>query len=76
MILKSEFTIGNEFTGKKERYIGKINFWLTLRFMLIPSFISLLIIVFPFFTDLNLEIVKNIEMNIENKKKKVMLIKY
>ena len=59
--ISTEFTIGNEFTGKKERYIGKINFWLTLRFMLIPFFISLLIIVFPFFTDLNLEIVKTLK---------------
>ena len=34
--------------------------------MIIPFFISLLIIVFPFFPNLNLEIVKNIEEIIED----------
>ena len=63
--INTEFTIGEKYTGQKEKYVGKINFWLTLRFMIIPFFICLLIIVFPFFPDLNLEIVQNIERNLE-----------
>jgi len=63
--INTEFTIGEKYKGQKEKYVGKINFWLTLRFMIIPFFICLLIIVFPFFPDLNLEIVLNIEKNLE-----------
>ena len=64
--INTEFTIGEKYTGQKEEYIGLINYWLTIRFMIIPFFIALLIIVFPFFPNLNLEIVKNIEGIIEN----------
>ena len=65
--INTEFTIGEKYTGKKEKYIGKINYRLALRFMIIPFFFFLLIIVFPFFPDLNIDIVKNIEKNIEDK---------
>ena len=64
--INTEFTIGEKYNGQKEEYIGLINYWLTIRFMIIPFFIALLIIVFPFFPNLNLEIVKNIEGIIEN----------
>ena len=64
--INTEFTIGEKYTGQKEKYIGLINYWLAIRFMIIPFFISLLIIVFPFFPNLNLEIVKNIEGIIED----------
>ena len=64
--INTEFTIGEKYNGQKERYIGLINYWLAIRFMIIPFFISLLIIVFPFFPNLNLEIVKNIEGIIED----------
>ena len=64
--INTEFTIGEKYTGQKEKYIGLINYWLAIRFMIIPFFISLLIIVFPFIPNLNLEIVKNIEGIIED----------
>ena len=64
--INTEFKIGEKYTGQKEKYIGLINYWLAIRFMIIPFFISLLIIVFPFFPNLNLEIVKNIEGIIED----------
>ena len=63
--INTEFTIGEKYTGQKEKYIGLINYWLTIRFMIIPFFICLLIIVFPFFPNLNLGIVKNIESILE-----------
>ena len=80
--INTEFTIGEKYTGEKEKYIGKINYRLALRFMIIPFFFFLLIIVFPFFPDLNLDIVKNIEKNIEekeeynNKVSKILLYLY
>ena len=64
--IRAEFTIGEEYTGKKEKYIQKVNFFLALQFIIIPFFIFLFIIVFPFFQKLNFNIVKNIERNIED----------
>ena len=63
--IKTEFTIGKTYKGKKEKYIQKINLFLTIRFLLIPFFIFLFIIVFPFFPKLNIPIVKPIEECIE-----------
>ena len=68
-----EFTVGEKYTGKKEKVIGNINYRFALRFMIIPFFIFLLIIVFPFFPELNLNIVKNIELNIEGQVSDVKL---
>ena len=65
--ISTEFTIGETYTGKKEKYIGKINYRLAIRFMIIPYFFFLLIIVFPFFPDFNIGVVKNIEKSIEDK---------
>ena len=48
-----------EYSWYIEMYIGL--------FLLIPFFMILLIIVFPFFRSLNLQIVENIEKSIENK---------
>ena len=50
---------------KKKSFIGGINYRFALRFMIIPFFIFLFIIAFPFFPELNLNIVKSIEKNIE-----------
>ena len=63
--ISTEFTIGEKYTGKKEKFIGGINYRFALRFMIIPFFIFLFIIAFPFFPELNLNIVKSIEKNIE-----------
>jgi len=59
--INTEFTIGEKYKGKKEKYILNVNFLLALRFILIPIFIFLFIIVFPFFPKLNFNIVRNIE---------------
>ena len=59
--INTEFIIGEKYKGKKEKYILNVNFLLALRFILIPIFIFLLIIVFPFFPKLNLNIVGFIE---------------
>lgn len=63
--INAEFTIGSKFKGKKEKYITRIKFLLGTRFMLIPFWLCLFIIVFPFFPELNLNIVKNIENHIK-----------
>ena len=63
--INTEFTIGETYTGKKEKYVLNVNFLLAMRFIIIPIFIFLLIIVFPFFPELNFNIVKNIEKIIE-----------
>ena len=65
--IKTEFIIGETYTGKKERCVMNINIGLAQRFIIIPIFIFLLIIVFPFFPNSNFKIVKNIEKNIEGK---------
>ena len=59
--IKTEFTIGSKFKGKSEKYIIRIRFLLGIRFLLIPFWLILFIIVFPFFPELNLNIVKNME---------------
>ena len=42
-----------------------VSFLLGTRFLIIPIWLILLLIIFPFFPDLNLKIVKNIELYIE-----------
>ena len=64
--INTEFTIGEKYEGKKEKYIQPVDFLLTARFLIIPFFIFLLIIVFPFFPSINIPFVKIIENNIEN----------
>ena len=73
--INTEFIIGEKYKGKKEKYIGKINFFLALKFLLIPFFIFLLIISFPFFPHLNFNIVKNIEGSIENNESNININK-
>ena len=67
--IKTEFTIGQKYKGKKEKYFKKIRFFLAFYFMIIPFWIYLFIIIFPFCSDLNLGIVKSIEKYIEEDKK-------
>ena len=73
--INTEFIIGEKYKGKKEKYIGKINFFLALKFLLIPFFIFLLIISFQFFPHLNFNIVKNIEGSIENNESNININK-
>ena len=63
--INTEFTIGETFTGKKEKFIGMPYFFICTRFLLIPFWIFLLIIIMPFFPEYNLNIVKKIEKHIE-----------
>ena len=67
--IKTEFTIGQKYKGKKEKYIINIRFLFVFRFMIIPFWIFLFIILFPFCSEINLSIVKSIEKFIEGDKK-------
>ena len=60
-----DFTIDEKYIGQKEKYIININVLFSIRFIIIPIFIFLLIIVFPFFPELNFNIVKIYEEIIE-----------
>ena len=64
--INTEFTIGEKYEGKREKFIHQISFLLIARFLIIPFFFFLLIIVFPFFPSLNISKVKIIEESIEN----------
>ena len=66
--ITTKFTIGEKFEGKKEEFAFKTNFYLGARFILIPFWIFLFIIIIPLFPKFNLNIVKNIEYCIEGKK--------
>ena len=63
--INREFIIGQKYKGKKEKYSTMVSFLLGLRFLIIPIWLMILIIIFPFFPDLNLNIVKNCELYIE-----------
>ena len=69
--INTEFTISQKFKGKKEKYIGLPHVFLGIRFLLIPFWIYLLIIIIPFKPELNLTIVKNIEKYIEGDKNNI-----
>ena len=62
--INTEFTIGSKFQGKKEKYIVRIRFLFGIRFLLIPFWLILFIIVFPLFPEFNINIVKNMENHI------------
>jgi hypothetical protein len=64
--INTDFIIGNKYKGKREKYIQPVRFLLTARFLLIPFFICLLIIIFPFFPFSNIQKVKEIEESIES----------
>ena len=63
--INTEFTVGDKFKGKKEKVIGMITFLFGVRFLIIPFWIFLFIIIFPFKPELNFNIVKSIELYIE-----------
>jgi len=67
--IHNEFTVGKVYKGKKEKYIQFPRFLIIARFMLIPFWIFLIIIIFPFWPELNFEKVKNIEKKIKEDKK-------
>jgi len=66
--INTEFTIGSTYKGKQEKYIQFPRFLLIARFMIIPFWIFLFIIIFPFWPELNLKIVKDIEKKIKEDK--------
>jgi len=66
--INTEFTIGDEYKGKKEKYIKYPRFLLVARFMLIPFWIFLFIIILPLFPNCNFTIIKDIEMYISGNK--------
>ena len=66
--ITNKFTIGEKYKGQKEKFAFKTNFHLVARFMLIPFWIFLFIIIIPLFPKLNLKIVKNIEYCLQGKK--------
>jgi len=66
--ISTEFTIGEEYKGKKEKYITFPRFLLGARFMLIPFWIFLFIIILPLFPNYNFTIIKDIEKYISGNK--------
>ena len=69
--IETRFIIGQKYKGKKEKFLNNINFELSSRFMLIPCWIFLFIIILPLNSDINLNIVKNINNIIEGNKNSV-----
>ena len=69
--INSSFTVGEKFKGKKEKYLYNTRFLFSYRFMIIPFWICLLIIIFPFGPDMNFKIVKIIENIIGKETKNV-----
>ena len=66
--INTEFTIGEKYKGKKELYIKYPRFLLGARFMLIPFWIFLLIIILPLFPSYNFNIINDIEKYISGNK--------
>ena len=66
--INTKFTIGEKYKGKKEQYSYPVNALLATRFMMIPFWIFLFIIIVPLFPQLNLNLVRNIEYYLEGKK--------
>ena len=69
--IEAKFIIGLKYKGKKEKFLCNINFELGARFMLIPFWIFLFIIILPLNSNINLNIVKSINYLIEEKKNSV-----
>ena len=63
--INTNFIIGDKYKGKREKYIQPVRF-LSARFLLIPFFICLLIIIFPFFPFFTIQKIKEIEESIES----------
>jgi len=66
--INTEFTIGDEYKGKKEKYLKSPRFLLVTMFMLIPFWVFLFIIILPLFPNNNFTIIKDIEMYISGNK--------
>ena len=65
--INTEFTVGQKYKGKKELYSTKVKFFLGIRFLLIPFWFIILLIIFPFYQDKNLDVIKDIELYFEGK---------
>ena len=70
--INTKFTIGQKYKGKKEKYIFNIRFMFSFRFIIIPFWIYLFIILFPFWPDSTFNIVKYIEKFVEGDNKYVI----
>ena len=66
--IETKFIIGQKYKGKKEIFLYNINFELSAKFMLIPFWLFLFIIILPLNPNINLNIVKNLNYLIEGKK--------
>ena len=69
--IKLEFTIGEKYKGKKEKYFFKLHNLFCRRFLLIPFFIYLLIIILPINSEINLDKAVSIEQHIKGDRKSV-----
>ena len=67
--INSKFTIAEKYKGKKEHYAFPTNLLLAARFMILPFWIFLFIIVIPFFPKKNFHLVNTIEYYIKGKEK-------
>ena len=65
--IKTEFTIGNKFKSKEEKVLNDFNYFLIIRITAVLYFIYILIIIFPFKTKYNFEIVNKFENVINGK---------
>ena len=65
--IKTGFTIGNKFKGKKEKVLNHLNFYAVLRFSFIIFFIYIFIIIFPYRSRKEFKLVNNIENIINGK---------
>ena len=65
--IKTEFTIANKFESKKEKVLNNFNYFLIIRITAVLFFIYILIIIFPFKSKYNLEIISKLENVINGK---------
>ena len=67
--INTQFTIGRNYKGKKERVLNNYNYYLVIRFSSIIFFIYILIIIFPLKSNSSFMIVYKLESIINGKEK-------
>ena len=67
--INTQFTIGKQYKGKKEKVLNNYYYYLTIRFSSILFFIYILIIIFPLKANTNFNIIYKLESIINGKEK-------
>ena len=65
--INTQFIIGNKFEGNKEKVLNKFNYFLVIRLSAKLFFVYILIIIFPFKSNSNFEIISKLENIINGK---------